>query len=192
MWEVDAPPPEEALRQGDLLKAVLLPKLRLPLAVVHVPGVDINKSASVQAMGSVRDFLVVSQCCQIENKVTVAVAPIQSTRPLDDVLRESLDADEPPVEEEEGHFAFDMLRLLPLDGVVDEGVGRYTIADLGQIISLEGEVQQLQNYRQARMSPEGRRLVRIKLMYFFGRAEEEDVAYLNARGIPVGPTLTAG
>lgn len=209
MWEANQPPPEDSLRQGDFLRRVMLPKLKLPLAAVHVPGVDLPKTSPLQAVGVARDFLVVTQCCEVENGDTVAVAPVLSTPPLNEVLRASLDSEEPPLDDaavenaldaggadgdgdDEPKYAFDLLRLQPLAGLIEEGPGRYVVADLGEIISLSGDLQPLKAQRRARMTPEARRLLRIKLMYFFGRVEEEDAEQLDALNIPPGPTPPPG
>jgi hypothetical protein len=40
------------------------------------------------------------------------------------------------------------------------------------------------------MTAEGRRLLRIKLSYFWGRPEEGDAAELEAMGLPTGATPT--
>lgn len=196
MWEANPPPPGDALRQGDLLWRVMLPKLKLPLSAVHVPGAELPKTAPLQAVGVARDFIVVSQCCEVENGDTVAVAPALSTPPLNEVLKAALEADEPPLEEaaapedgeDEPRYAFDLFRLLPLAGLIEEGPGRYVVADLGEIISLSGDLHPLRANRRARMKPEARRLLRIKLMYFFGRVEDEDAEYLEELNIPPGPT----
>jgi len=186
VWEAVLPPEGDLLRQGDLLKDVLLPRLRLPLEVAHVPGTRPNDGASIPLPGYAKDFLVVSQCCEIENGKHVAVAVIRSTGRLDEPLRDALLAEQPPSEGEEGGYVFDQFRLESLTTVVEDDGKSFRVADLGQIMSFGGDRQELGSYRRARMSPEGRRLLRIKLSYFFGRVEAEDAQNLEGKGIPVG------
>ena len=186
MWEPLLPPEGDLLRQGDLVKGVMLPRLRLPLEVAHVPGTNPEDGAVIPLKGYARDFLIVSQCCEIENGAFVSLALIRSTGPLNEALREGLQAEQPPSPGEEGGFVFDQFRLDPLDHLVEEPDYRYTVADLGQIISFGGQREDLNPYRQARMTPEGRRLLRIKLTYYFGRAENDDANHLEERGIPIG------
>jgi len=186
VWEAELPPEAELLRQGDFLRAVLLPRLRLPLEVAHVPGTQPIDGAVVPLLGYARDYLVVSQCCEIENGDHVALALIRSTGHLDEELRAALLAEQPPSEGEEGGYIFDKFRLEPLAGLIEGDANSFRVADLGPIMSFQGERQRLTRYRRARMTPEGRRLLRIKLSFYFGRAEDGDAEYLQGRGIPVG------
>jgi hypothetical protein len=73
-----------------------------------------------------------------------------------------------------------------LAGLVRGDANSFRVADLGQIMSFGGERQELSRHRRARMTPEGRRLLRIKLSFFFGRVEDGDAQYLEEHGIPVG------
>ncbi len=186
MWESELPPEDALLRQGDLLKDVLLPRLKLPVEVAHAEGTAPSDGAITTSQGYVKDFLVVSQCCEIENGRFVAVALVRSTGRLNEQLRLALLADEPPRDDEEGGYVFDQFRLDPLAGLVEGTSDQFTVADLGQIVSFGGERQVLQRYRGARMTPEGRRKLRIKLGFYFSRVEDEDGRYLIDHGIPVG------
>jgi hypothetical protein len=186
VWEAELPPEAELLRQGDLLKGIHLPRLRLPLEVAHVAGTQPGDGAVALVQSYARDFLVVSQCCEIENGNYVALSLIRSTGPLNPDVRNALLAEQPPREGEEGGYVFDQFRLEPLAGLVGGDANRFQVADLGEIMSFGGERHELSRHRRARMTPEGRRLLRIKLSFYFGRVEDGDAQYLEELGIPVG------
>ncbi|HEX5914534.1 MAG TPA: hypothetical protein VFY54_15540 [Rubrobacter sp.] len=83
---------------------------------------------------------------------------------------------------------FDMFLLQPLEGVVEEETGdhKFKVVDLNQTVSYGGKRDVLRELRVARMTPAGRRLLRIKLLYFWGRPEEDDASWLTERGLPAG------
>lgn len=191
MWHDGAPHPEDELRQGDLLENVLLPKLKRPFRVAHVPGADPQGSDPMLISGSKRQVLVVSQCCDIAEDRYVAVAPIRQTGRLNDRLRRALLADVPPDPEELAAgdavgYVFDQFRLAPLDGVIDDDGELFKVADFGMMQTLTGEVDDLREHRSAAMTPAGRRLLRIKLSYFWSRPEASDAEELAAQGLPPG------
>lgn len=190
MWTDEEIPEDRELRQGDLISGAVLPKLSLPLRFAHVPGTDIER-APILLDGQRQNFVVISQCCNIENSRSVALAPVRLTQPLPEgPLRAALLADEPPPEEdvtEESLYVFDQFRLDPVPGYLGARTdNKFWVIDLNQAASYSGDREELRRLRVRRMTPAGRRLLRIKLLYFWARPEEEDVAWLTERGVPAG------
>jgi hypothetical protein len=192
MWQAEAPEESEELRQGDLLKALVLPKPKLPLSFIITPGNEPRQGDRVVIETVQKDFLVVSQCCTIENSSFVALAPISSTRPLTEEQRRAYEALEPPIapqnrEDAQGTdpvgYVFNGHRLDPIPGILEAGKDQFKIADLTQIMSFGGDRQVLKRHRVARMNPLGRKALRIRLSYFWGRAEAEDLKWFAAPGV---------
>ena len=187
MWEADCPDAGEDLRQGDLLDGLLLPVLTLPIKVAHFSGSEpaAGDSALLGLKGP-KHYVVVSQCCTIENGNQVAIAPVKSTPTLTN--EEALGyLDEEPTDER--NFVYSVLRLEDLPEVLEAlGRGRYRVVDLQATQSWAGDRSALRAARRARMTPEGRRLLRIKLGFFWGRAEAEDAVALRGLGLPEGVT----
>jgi hypothetical protein len=181
MWQSELPSADDGLRQGDLLSALLLPALKLPLAVVAVPGQEPGEQGQALVPTKKRTFLVVSQCCTIENGELVALAPVKRTPPLNppDQMAYRWETPEDVPDDDEASFAFNALALDPLDGVLDDpGGGKLQVVSLEEIISYAGDHRLLAQQRVARMTPAGRRRLRRRLMYFWGRAEAEDESAL--------------
>jgi hypothetical protein len=96
-----------------------------------------------------------------------------------------LRAELPPRTELEGKYVYDLFLVLPFGEVVPALQGHERVADLKQIAPLAPK-DGLTDLRVARMRPESKRLLRIKLGAFFSRASDEEAAELDALGLPPG------
>jgi len=76
-------------------------------------------------------------------------------------------------------YAYSAFLLEPIAGHLDEEGGRLKVVDLTQIATFRGFDAVLGTNVVARMTPEGRRALRIKLGYFWARAEAEDASLLG-------------
>lgn len=189
MWQTAEVPKDDPLRQGDLLLYVPFPALGVPLQTTKGTAA---RPEDVQAIIRVRErtLLVVSHCCETSNQY-LAVAPVVPKRPGGEREERALLAEEPPESANggDGEYGYDLarFRLEPIDGVLPTlPAPSQQVAELTRIISFTGGCASLTNMRAARLSPEGRRILRIKLALFWGRPEKEDAAYLEANGIPLG------
>lgn len=186
MWTPDPPGPTAALRQGDLLVNLALPKLTWPLSYARPPGRDASADQTILVpSGKMQTHLVVSQCCTIENKTVAALARVRSTKPLtaDQIrdLERELPSDDPEV-----GYAFAEHALKPTGEHLERKDGRVWIADFASIQTYSGSIADFQASRVAAMSPEGRRALRVRLGAFWARAEAEDEQHLEERGMSVG------
>lgn len=180
MWLSEAPAEALNLRQGDLLQDVPFPTLAdepsIAQGVVALPA-------------RVRDALVVSQCCTIENQRSVALAPLLTMdrrKQREDHLSR-LQQQEPPADG--GAFLARLLLLEPVAGL-DAKDHHLKVADLTKIVTFTGgEHAWLQARRIARMSAVGRRRLRIRLAAFWTRVEADDEEELLALGLPLGADL---
>ncbi|MGO9334601.1 MAG: hypothetical protein ACLQCU_11245 [Acidimicrobiales bacterium] len=175
MWSEKLPAVAEELRQGDLIEGVLLPKLELPLRIIGLPGESPGPQHEAVLKTAERRYIVLTQCCEIESGTYVALAPVKSTGRL------TSDGAKPylAIEPKDGEpYVYSAFRLEPV-GSLREADGRLNVADLSQVAAYNRAKSELQAGRVARMSPHGRRLLRIKLGYFWSRAEPEDA---NALG----------
>ena len=190
MWLADTPDESDGIRQGDVVAGLVLPKHRLPMTYARGPGTEVAPGQQVILPTPSRDrlHLVVSQCCTIENGDFVSLVPIVSTAPLSEDERLPYLADEPPVTDGVGGYVFDAFYLHPLPGVIDHPSGRLLVADLVDVQSYAGSREMLIRGRVARMTPSGRRLLRIKLAYLWGRPEGDDVSWFEERGLSAGPS----
>jgi hypothetical protein len=182
MWLPSPPGEGETLRQGDLLRGLLLPKLSVPLNYARGPDDPVmpEHPVVVQQMKP-SDFLVVSQCCTIEQSGVVALAPIRSTPPLKPDEKTAYHKDEP----DSGISGY-VIAHHRIDGVADlqPKDGRLQIADLTLIQTYQGKVADFQRARRAAMTPAGRRLLRIRLGLFWARVEQEDLKWFEAQSLP--------
>ncbi len=100
MWEEVAPEITDDLRQGDLLAEMVLPRLKLPLSIARPEGRDPAENDHVLTkLGKPRYFLVVSQCCTVENDKVAAIAPISGTARLTEPIYQAHFTKEPPQSE---------------------------------------------------------------------------------------------
>lgn len=189
MWTPDPPEPAAALRQGDLLVNLALPKLTWPLSYARPPGQDASEGQPVLVTsGKLQTYLVVSQCCVIENKTVAALARVRTTKPLtpDEIrdLERELPSDDPEVS-----YAFSEHALKPVEEHLERKDRKIWVADFASIQTYSGSITDFQASRVAAMSPEGRAALRVRLGAFWARAEAEDEQHLKERGMPLGFTL---
>jgi len=189
MWSSELPDEADELRQGDLLHDLLLPKLQLPFNFLRAAGRSTPQAGDpIQVSSLGRDYLVVTPCCTIANTKFVALAPVRSTPPLKPDEFAAYEAEEPSGGDE-SEFAYGSFHLAPLAGIVEHPPNRLRVADLPNVQSFEGDRTDFRRARVAAMSPEGRRLLRLKLSYFWGRVEAEDLAWFEENGLPAGPAV---
>jgi hypothetical protein len=187
MWLSDPPDSSEALRQGDLLQDLLLPTLRLPITFGHPAGRAPQDGDTALLPSKERNFLIVSQCCTIENHHVAALAPIRSTPPMSPEERAIYSEADFSLIGADDKFVFNVHTLDPIEKALEEVGGRAKVADLTQIVTCTGDDSILRAKRVARMSPAGRRLLRMRLSVFWGRVEAEDLAWFKQEGLPPGP-----
>jgi hypothetical protein len=187
MWLPDPPDTSETLRQGDLVQNILLPTLRLPLVFGHQAGRAPQDGDPALVPSKLRDFLVVSQCCTIENHHVVALAPIRWTARMSPEERAVYSEADFSLIGTEDKYVYNAHILAPIERILEEQGGRAKIADFTQIVTCTGDDSELRAGRTARMSPAGRRLLRMRLSVFWGRVEAEDLAWFKEEGLPPGP-----
>ena len=184
MW---APPESDGyddIRQGDVLRGLILPNLKTPIRYLNSGEVSNGDIAAFSTPQKARDYLVVSQCCDLENGSNVAVAPVKSTRPLPANQRAALYAESP---NEETGYSYSQFGLSPLEGLIEPRVDNQAMyAALDEIQTYLDASEHFGSCVIARMTPAGRRLLRMKLSLFFGRAEADDAAQLRSMGISEG------
>lgn len=188
MWEPEVPDKSAALRQGDLLDGLVLPKLKWPLFYARPPAQAGTENQMIVLPGSkAQTYLVVSQCCTIENQIVAALAPVRSTRPLNEEQLSEYEREEPSVDPDV-RYVYNAHALTPFGDYLERTGRRIFVADLTQIQSYSGEISEFQESRVAVMTPAGRRLLRIRLALFWGRVEQEDEVWFDERGLPSGPS----
>ncbi|SRR6266498_495848 len=202
MWLPTCPEKSVALRQADFLYGLVLPRLTWPLSYARPPESAIEKNQMVLlSTAKPYGYLVVSQCCTIENQIVAALAEVKRTKPLSeselrDYEREqpvyesddAAPADEGVLEDTDSGYVFNAHALTPFDEYLPRRGGHIYIADFTTIQTYSGNIADFQEARVAAMSPVGRRLLRIRLALFWGRAEDEDKQWLIEHDIPVGET----
>lgn len=167
-----------------MLRGLILPTLKFPISYINQGHVKAGDTAVLPTYSKDRDYLVVSQCCDLEKRTNVALAPIKSTHSLSDSDRDALFAERP---NEESGYTFSQFGLNLLEGIVlPLAQDRQSCAALDEVATFLGARASFQSHVVARMTPAGRRLLRVKLSLFFGRAEAEDATRLAADGIAEG------
>ena len=186
MWAAN---PEDGLRQGDLLGEVPFPTLKIEPAVIS----RLAGQPATEAVVTIKyeKALVVSQCCSLEKGRTVLVAPVAGVRPRNAAGTQSLKIDDPTPDAagdlpDGVGYVYERHRLDLLPGYLDELDDRLWVANFERIIPLREDYSSVEEIRLASMTPEGRRTLRIRLGFFWGRAEEGDAETLTSRGLPVG------
>lgn len=202
MWLPTCPEKSAPLRQGDFLYGLVLPKLKWPLSYARPPESTIEKNQMVLlSAAKPYGYLVVSQCCTIENQTVAALAEVRGTKPLSESELRDYEREEPVYEPEDATpanegvledtdsgYVFNAHALAPFDEYLPRNGGRIYIADFITIQTYSGNIGDFQAARVAAMSPIGRRLLRIRLALFWGRAEAEDEQWLIEHGVPAGET----
>lgn len=181
MWERAELDAEEELRQGDLLMDLLLPVPELPVALIRAGASPQAAFEQAVSKAKKRHFLVVSQCCTIANGPAVAIAPLSQTQMLEPEQRRSYEWEtREQADDTSLRLAFSAMRVLPLDGILDDPEGgRIRIVNFEEVVSYKGRREELKAARVARMTPAGRRALRTRLMYFWGREAREDAEQLG-------------
>lgn len=199
MWLPACPEKSAGLRQGDFLSGLMLPRLIWPLYYARPPEGPIARNQTVVLSASQPyGYLVVSQCCTIENQAVAALAEVKSSKPLSAEELDDYEREEPVYSAEDDEingegtanprsgYVFNAHALAPFGQYLERVGGRIYIADLTTIQTYAGNISDFQEARVAAMSPVGRRSLRIRLALFWGRAEAEDEQWLIEHGIPVG------
>jgi hypothetical protein len=189
MWEDEIPDTNDDLRQGDLVADFHFPVLKLPFQIAHSPGQAIHFEDRMVLKQKPGYALVVTQCCSVAQNDFVALALVHPVPINNSTFRDALCADEPPEEDSGGGYLMDLFRLTPCGAhLTSVSPTSEQCADLGKIFTVNGDQSILRDARVGRMRTHERRLLRIKLSLFFGRAEEDDIARLHELGLPPGMT----
>lgn len=202
MWLPTCPEKSAALRQGDFLCGLVLPRLTWPLSYARPPESTIDKNQMVLLPAAKPyGYLVVSQCCTIENQTVAALAEVRSTKPLSESELRGFEREQPVYEREDSTpadagvledtdsgYVFNAHALAPFGDYLRRNGGRIYVADFITIQTYSGDIADFQEARVAAMSPVGRRLLRVRLALFWGRAEDEDEKWLIEHDVPVGET----
>ena len=191
MWLKALPPLDTELRQGDLLAGLIVPLVSYPPKLVMVEG-QTPAGGDLAVLETVcESFLVVSQCCSIASQKTVAVAPIRSTQRLSpEEIADQSEAD-PTARPEGANYMVNAHYLEPAPPTLPDLSPKAHVADLSRIVSMRRQRGSLEARRVAAMSPQGRRLLRMRLAAFFGRPETEDLEWFIEQGLPPGPAHPA-
>lgn len=186
MWEPLTPPSEDAIRQGDLLADA--PLLR-PLLPVHTTSMSANDDVYAPVKHRTGFALVVTQCCTAEReRAPLSIVEVRRHGvPADS--RDAYLAAEPSSMPGAGGYVYEHFALREVSPHLPElGRDRLWIAVLNDVFSYHGDQSELRKLRIARMTAEGRRLLRLNLMSLWGRATEDDAAVLAGAGLPPGPS----
>lgn len=173
VWEEGVPDPEELLRQGDLISEVPFPVLKA--------SPDIKDTWS-QVKWKRYPGVVVSQCCTTQQRRVAEIAAVVRTAPLspEHGVVKGLTSGWPATE---GAVFYDGMLLEPVGGVVAEVEGgRYPHVAFRTRVTFTDDLAWLQQVRVARMTPVGRRNLRLRLGAWYARTEEQDAIELDGSG----------
>lgn len=173
MWQDDVPEPTEALRQGDLLDSV-------PFSVLRAEP-DVKETWS-QVKWRVYPAIVISQCCTTQQRSIAELAAVVRTAalPADHGMVRGLLSGWPATA---GELFFDGMLLSPVGSVVPEiAGGRYPHVAFRTRVTFTDDLEWLQQKRVARMTPEARRNLRLRLGAWYSRTEDDDRARLEEAG----------
>lgn len=177
---------EEDLRQGDLLRAVTLPRLQMPLTYIKAEGEQVTAKTQSVLRQVTRNYVVISQCCTIENGAGVAVAPVRQTGPLTPDQLQAYAYAEPgeiPADAEVS-FPFSTMPLDPVVGTLDAlPDNRRWIVEFEDAVTFINSKDFFRGHRVAQMTVLARRNLRVRLTWFWGRAVAADVPDLSAAGV---------
>lgn len=177
MWSQASFDGTRDFRQGDLLQGLVLPRLKTPLTYGIIGGTAATGGETV-LIGSdprPRNYVVMSQCCTIENSRVLAVAPVVSTKTLGQVELEQYRASIPDA----SGYVVGAQWLQDLPPFLVARTGALQVADFTQIQTYNGDLDSFLPSRVARMTPQAREELRIRLMRFWGRAEAGDLEELQ-------------
>lgn len=184
----DPPGLEDDLRQGDLLSPMHLPQLKLPLAITRTDQRPVDSDdLVVLKLQPRRYYLVVSQCCAVQSDKIVAIAPVRPTKALAGAELIPYQTERPPLNEGDPPYVYAVHPIVPHEGHPEPPrSGGLLVADFLKIQTFSGDISELQHARIARMTPESRRALRIRIAAFWGRPEDEDENILKDLGIAPG------
>jgi hypothetical protein len=112
MWREGPVDPDETLRQGDLLRDLVIPILKYPFRASHTVGGEVeHDDRIVFLLKKSADLLIISQCCTIDHNDFIAVAIVRQYRNMPEQDVQGLLADEPL---DDGPYLMDVFRLHPL------------------------------------------------------------------------------
>jgi len=157
--------------------------------VTNVPFVDVSREPVIeesQARQAVklRPGVVVTQCCDVEQKAVARFARISKVKYRPGREREAVEAIR-PVEPDADGFVRYTTRYLVLEpvGPLDRPSERHLwVAMLLETAEYRSDLAWLVHRRVARMTPEARRVLRTKLMLSVGRVADDDADYFSSRG----------
>jgi hypothetical protein len=182
MWMDEVPESPKDLRQGDLLDMQLLPQLKIPFNIARPNDRDPRPDdLIVLKLGRLRHYLVVSQCCTIENDKVVAIAPIRTTHPLQPQDEIAYRNNTPKTKDDDPPYAYSahLIESYMGEHPPPPGNNKLLIVDFSQIQTYSGDLSTLRAARIARMTVPSRRDLRLRLAGFWGRAEKDDSTWLD-------------
>jgi hypothetical protein len=139
----------------------------------------------VSVSAKARPCLVLSQCCTIEQRQVVQIAPVVRTAPLkpEHPVYQALMSEWPMTS---GKLMYDGMRLDPIEAVLPELPNRLWMADFRQGVTFTDNPLWLKEHLCARMTPLSRRNLRIRLAGFYSRPTDEDRQALDVAGDWIG------
>ena len=170
------------LRQGDILGDVaLLKPARLPLDITRPAGAEPARGHTAPVAVEVGDFMVLSQCCIIEQDKKIVVAPIRKLSKQTDEDIAIYFADHTA-----DRYAVRAHGLMPVGERFSSTVdGELWVADLTSQVTVTPP-KPLVDHFIARMTVPARRDLRLRLAAFWSRAEPEDEKLLQQQLPPAG------
>ena len=187
MWSPESVPPDDPARQGDLLSQVPFPDAQLPLTISTLRG-SANPIRTVAV--KLTRGVVVSQCCDNQGNDYAVISYVQQLSGLNTERTAAIQEAEPTPSV--SGYDLRYFNLVLLEGVLNElKANRLWAADLQRTVAYYGDCSQFAAARTARMTAQGRRLLRIKLSLLWSRVEQGDLELLQSLGIPPRPTRTA-
>ena len=175
----------DELSQGDLLRDIPFPKLKLGLQTLEVA----TKPHSVIEL-QIQPAIVVTQDCIIDKEHVrhIALAPIRPEGGLNQAQVDAIWAPEPPTEGvgDLSGYVYDYFAVNEHSELPKSPPNGLLVSDLKRIQPFEGPREDFVNRRVARMAVESVRLLRINLASFWGRPSEEHAEQLEQLGIPPG------
>jgi hypothetical protein len=140
------------------------------------------KDGFLKLKAKLRPCVVLSHCCTVAQRKVVELAAVLKTRPLDPshLVYQGLISEWPA---RDGLVFYDAMRLDPVIGVLDVlEQGRLWHVDFNSGLTWTNNPYWLRQHRRARMTPEARRNLRLRLAGYYSRTEESDKKILDAIG----------
>ena len=202
MWLPTCPEKSAALRQGDFLCGLVLPRLTWPLSYARPPESTIDKNQMVLLPAAKPyGYLVVSQCCTIENQTVAALAEVRSTKPLSESELRGFEREQPVYEREDSTpadagvledtdsgYVFNAHALAPFGDYLRRNGGRIYVADFITIQTYSGRHSRFSRSPCGRDESGWPTFASCPTRALWGRAEDEDEKWLIEHDVPVGET----